>query len=148
MNAITFLKKEHDKVRKLLKAITKKSHRYETKKKMFKTLCTDLLRHESMEQKVWYPNFKKSRKIKTEVKHLLSEEKHAEKVIRKFKVIKTEEEWDKLFSKFKKAVEHHAHEEEHKLFPNVKEILDEEELKVIGGEMRKFKNKYNKKKAH
>lgn len=148
MNAIIFLIKEHNKVRKLLKEISKKTRRYNTKKSLFKILCNDLLRHESMEQKIWYPNFKKSKKIKSEVKHLLTEEKHAEKEIKKFKLIKTEEEWDQHFSKFKKAVEHHAYEEEHKLFPNVKEILNNEELDSIGLKMRQFKSKYNKKKSH
>ena len=114
MDAITFLIKEHDKVRKVLKTISK-SRRYTTKKTRFKVLCRDLIRHESMEQKIWYPHFKKSKKIKSEVKHLLSEEKHAEKEIKKFKIIKTEEEWNEKFSKFKKAVEQHADEEEHEL---------------------------------
>ena len=101
-----------------------------------------------MEQKIWYPHFKKSKKIKSEVKHLLSEEKHAEKEIKKFKIIKTEEEWNEKFSKFKKAVEQHADEEEHKLFPNVKVILNKDELQEIGKQMRKFKSKFKKKSLH
>ena len=141
MNAIIFLTKEHNKVRRTLADIIKKSHRYTTKKKMFSALCKDLITHENMEQKIWYPHFKKNKKLKNEVKHLLSEEKHAEKSIKKLKSIKTQEEWEEKFSKFKKSVEQHAYEEEHDLFPNVKRILDKSELEDIGKEMRKFKSK-------
>lgn len=148
MNAITFLIKEHNKVRRGLKEISKKSHRYTTKRSLLNSLCRDLIIHENMEHKVWYPHFKNNKKLKTEVKHLLSEEKGAEKAIKKLKSIKTEEEWEEKFYKFKKDVEHHAHEEEHKLFPNVKAILDEDQLELIGKEMRKFRSKFKTKKKH
>ena len=148
MNAITFLRKEHDKMRKMMREINKKSRRYTTKKTMFKTLCKDLTRHESLEQKIWYPHFKNSKKIKSEVKHLLSEEKHAEKEIKKFKMAKTEEEWNKKFAQFKHMVEHHAHEEERKLFPVVKAILNKNELEEIGKEMRMFMSKFKRKHSH
>lgn len=144
MHAIDFLLKEHNKVRKNLNAIANESHRYLTKKKLFKSLSEDLIRHETMEQKVWYQNFKNSRKLRSEVKHLLTEEKHAEKAIKKLKSIQNEEKWEEEFFKFKKAVEHHAHEEETKLFPNVKEILDQSELQAIGKEMYIFKKRYKK----
>lgn len=146
MDAIHFLLKEHDKVRTLLKTIAKKSSQYTTKKRKFKMLCQDLIRHEKMEHKVWYPVFKNNKKLKTEVKHLLIEEKHAEKAIKKINKIKTPEEWEAHFAKFKKAVEQHANEEESKLFPNVKKILDKLELEEIGKQMKKFKSKYKKKK--
>jgi hemerythrin superfamily protein len=129
-----------------LKTIAKKSNQYAAKKRRFKALCQDLLRHETMEHKVWYPNFKNNKKIKSEVKHLLSEEKHAEMAIKKFKTIKTPKEWDTHFAKFKKAVENHAREEEKKLFPNVRKILDKLELMEIGKQMQRFKAKYKKKK--
>ena len=146
MNAISFILKEHHKIRKSFAEIGKKSHRYTTKKAMFNALSRYLLRHETMEQTVWYPNFKNSKKIKNEVKHLLSEENHAEKVIKKLKTIKDEIEWEKSFTKFKKAVEQHAQEEEKKLFPNVRDILDKTELEQIGKKMWAFKRKYNKSK--
>ena len=146
MNAITFLIKEHNKFRKDLTTILKKVSRAETKKKMFSILSANLLRHEAMEHKVWYPHFKNNKKLKSEVRHLLSEEKHAEKAIKKLKSLKDEEAWQTNFVKFKKEVESHAKEEEKDLFPNVEEILDEDELQKIGKDMRRFKTAYNKKK--
>lgn len=145
MNAINFLTKEHDKVRKVLAEI-KKAQRYSTKQNKFKALCRELIIHENMEQKVWYPSFRNDKRLKKEVKHLVAEEKGAEKAITKCKGAKTEEAWKEKFAKFKKAVEHHAHEEEAILFPNVEEILTKKELDYLGKAMRKFKNKYTKKK--
>jgi hemerythrin superfamily protein len=138
MNAIEFLIKEHDRVRRGLSDISDKSHHYETKVKMFHQLCQELIRHETMEHKVWYPHFRN--KLNGTVKHLLTEEKNAETAIKQFETIKTQEAWEEKFSKFKKDVAHHAYEEEHQLFPEVKKILSEKDLEQIGKDMREFKN--------
>ena len=142
MDAISFLTKEHDKVRKTLRDISDESHRYETKKELFDSLCHDLIRHENMEHKIWYPHFKNSEKLEHTVKHLLKEEKSAEKAIKTFDNIATEKEWENKFAKFKKDVENHASEEEEKLFPNVAKILDKAELEEIGKKMLEFKREY------
>jgi len=142
MNAIDFLTKEHHHVKQVLDDLSNKPHREETKKKMFDTLCKELLRHEEMEHKIWYPHFKQDQRLDDTVKHLLTEEKSAEEAIKRFGKVDNEKEWDLKFSKFKKAVEHHAHEEEEKLFPVVKKILSETELEEIGKEMYEFKSKH------
>jgi len=143
MDAIQFLINEHEKVRKTFKEISDKSHRFDTKQKMLDDLCDELLRHEKMEQTIWYPHFKNNPQLQPEVKHLIAEEKDANKMITKISHIKSEEEWEKAFLKFWKDVDHHASEEEKLLFPNVRKILNEAELEKIGKEMREFKLKYN-----
>lgn len=77
------------------------------------------------------------------IQHLLKAEKEAEKTIKEFSHIESIEAWETKFSHFKKDVEHHAKEEEEKLFPKVEKLLDEEELEAIGKEMREFKDKSN-----
>jgi len=140
MNAITFLIKEHRRFRKNLAIISEQTTNYNAKKRMFADFCKDLIIHEAMEQIVWYPYFKNNKKLKSEVKHLLSEEKHADNAIKKLSNLKTKEAWEEKFLDFKNDVEHHANEEEEKLFPNVKEILEEAKLEQIGKELQKFKN--------
>ena len=142
MNAIDFLIKEHRQVKQTLADISDKSHREDTKKKMFDSLCHDLIRHETMEHQVWYPHFKNDKRLNETVRHLLSEEKSAEKAIKQFEKVETQKEWEEKFSKFKQAVEHHAHEEEHKLFPEVKKLLSEAQLEKIGKAMHEFKTNY------
>lgn len=139
MNAIEFLLKEHDKVRKSFAEISEPSHRFETKRKMFDELCDMLTSHEAMEKKLWYPHFKNDEKSKELINHLISEENTAEETIKEFKKIKTQEEWEQKFLKIKKDVEHHASEEEQRLFPKVDQILDDEELNNIGKKMNEYR---------
>lgn len=141
MNAIDFLIKEHNRVRKMLQNINDGSYHYATQKKQFRLLAQDLLRHETMEHQVWYPHFKD--KLPSEVRHLLTEEQHAEKAIKKMADLKSEEAWKKEFLKFKSDVEHHANEEETELFPEVEKLLSEKELEQIGLEMFDFKMHYH-----
>ena len=143
MNAIDFLMKEHEKVRKILSDIENNSHHYETKRKMFDELGIDLIRHEEMEHKVWYPHFKNDTHLSNEVRHLLKEENYAKKAIKQLSELKTQSLWEEKFIKFKKDVEHHAQEEEQQLFPEVEKLLDTEELEKIGIEMHHFKQNYS-----
>jgi F0F1-type ATP synthase gamma subunit len=143
MNAITFLIKDHDKVRMTFKEIDKDDHHFETKKKMFDKLCSELLRHENMEHTIWYPHFKNHPTISAEVRHLIKEENHAENMIKRFNSIKEEKEWNAMFIKFRKEVEHHAREEETKLFPIIQRNFSEDALNQIGLEMFHFKQEHN-----
>ncbi|MDX1837433.1 hemerythrin domain-containing protein [Legionella taurinensis] len=137
MNAIDFLIKEHNRVRKMLADINDASHREETRRKLFAVLSQDLIRHEKMEHAVWYPHFKD--RLDDTVKHLVSEEKGAERAIKQLDDTATTQTWEEQFSKFKKDVEHHATEEEQILFPKVKTLLSEEQLEKIGQDMFHFK---------
>jgi hemerythrin superfamily protein len=88
-----------------------------------------------MEQTIWYPHFKDSDKLNDTVRHLIFEEKEAHHEIEDLNKVQNEDEWNERFAKFKKDVEHHAAEEEDKLFPQIKKILSEAELEKIGDEM-------------
>lgn len=142
MNAIDFLLKEHNHVKKVFGDITSDSHRFETKQKMFDTLAKELDVHEKMEQSVWYPCLIKENELKEIIDHLLKEEKKAGEVIKKLKTIHEENEWEKVFSSLKTDVLHHASEEQKKLFPVVKKILSESELEEIGSKMFQFKQSH------
>ncbi|MCE3044367.1 MULTISPECIES: hemerythrin domain-containing protein [Legionella] len=144
MNAIDFLIREHERVKQRFIDISDESHREETRKKMFNELCMELIRHEKMEHKVWYPHFKNDDRLDDTVRHLLTEEKHAEQAIRQFDDIKTEAAWERKFNKLMDDVIHHAEEEEQKLFPKVRKLLSEEELEQIGKDMSQFKRQYSK----
>lgn len=137
MNAIEFLIYEHDKMRKKLSEINNNSHNFETRRKMFDGLCQDLMIHERVEEEKWYPHFKN--KLSSRVKHLINEEQHVAKEINNFSAIHDEKVWHDKYVKFKKAVEHHADEEEIKLFSEVNKLLTETQLDEIGKELREYK---------
>lgn len=140
MDAISYLKNEHSKFRRTLAAISKASQE-KTKKTKFNALCKDLIKHETMEEKVWYPVLRKYPELRKIIKHLISEEKSAAKSIKNFKKVSFEFMWDLRFYKFRHDVDHHAKEEEQELFPKVKKLLSKSELNALGVEMRKFKAK-------
>ena len=146
MNAIDLLVAEHNKVRKTLSEMASPTKPIAEKKKTFQGLRYDLLRHEKMEQTVWYPHFKNSEKLDNTVKQLIKEEQEAHHEIQDLNKIEAEDEWNRQFVKFKNDVEHHAQEEETKLFPQVRAILSEQELTAIGAEMQKFEEEYDAKK--
>lgn len=142
MDAISFLVKEHNKVRNMLADISDESHRFDTKRTMFEELASELIRHETMEQKVWYPKLKSDEKLKDIIQHLITEEKSAAEAIKELKKINSEEKWEEKFSQLKDDVEHHADEEEQKLFPKVEKIVEKSDLEELGKEMREFKKEY------
>lgn len=147
MNAIKFLLNEHDHVRRVFSNITDESHRPETKCKMLEDLCEELLVHEHMEESVWYPCLKDCDEELTDViKHLLSEEKKAEKLIKELWQASVQQKWEeKKFKKLKEDVEHHAREEETKLFPRVEDLWEEDELEEMGKTMAMFKKELMRK---
>lgn len=138
MNAIDFLKKEHNKVREMLTLIEDHLDSKETKKEKFNKLSAMLLRHEHMEHEIWYPHFKND--LSDEVQHLIKEEKIAEREINKLQDLyeSSNQVWADAFKKFKMAVEHHAEEEEKSLFPEVKHLLSASKLNAIGKAMKNY----------
>lgn len=139
MDAIEFLIKEHNKVRSTLKAISKISSE-KSRKNKFEALCKDLIRHETMEEKIWYPALRtQNPELREIIKHLIEEEKSAAKAIKSFKKVKFDFIWKLKFAKFKHDIEHHADEEEENLFPKVRKLLSKAELTLLGTKMRKFK---------
>lgn len=140
MDAILYLREEHSKFRKNLAEISKSKDPVKRKTK-FNAFCKDLLRHEIMEQKVWYPALRKNADLRETIQHLVSEEKAASQAMKKFKKVRFEFMWKLRFYKFKRDVDHHAKEEEQGLFPKVRKVLNKTELNALGTKMRKFKAK-------
>ena len=147
MNAIQLILNQHARIRKFLSQLSK-SKKPAALERTFDKLSVFLVSHETMEQKVWYPFLKKNTELKTTIYHLISEEKSAAKTIAKIKKIKSEEILEEKIMELKKAVAHHAKEEETKLLPKVKKIIEETELKKIGKKMSEFKKEFDEKKGH
>ena len=89
-----------------------------------------------------YPKLKSNKVLYEKIKHLVSEEKDAHKLLDKLLKIEGSEKWEEELTKLQDDVEHHANEEETKLFPQVKKVLDEQELQEIGNEMKEYKANY------
>lgn len=138
MDAIQYLRHEHANFRQQLAAIGKTADNT-LKKKKFNAFCKQLVRHETMEQKIWYPVLRKDPELRNIIQHLIDEEKSAASAIKKFKNNSFEFIWNLRFYKFRHDVNHHAREEEQALFPLVRKKISKTVLNTLGVKMRKFK---------
>jgi iron-sulfur cluster repair protein YtfE (RIC family) len=146
MNAIDLILSEHKRIKHLLSISYEMAKGMPSKRKTIITnLGKELVLHETMEQKIWYPYLDVSAYKKT-ITHLKKEEKSASKAINKLKKMNANSDaWIKGLKKLKDDVLHHAKDEESKLLPKVKENISPKLLKLIGDEMQAFKNKSEKK---
>ncbi|MES2217158.1 MAG: hemerythrin domain-containing protein [Pseudomonadota bacterium] len=138
MDAVTYLKQEHRKIKKMLINVNKLSNE-KVKLRKFKELCKYLPKHEKTEEKKWYPPLRKDPALRSIINHLIKEEKAAGKAIKKLLATDYGKLWKLKFAKLKKDVLHHAKEEETKLFPKARNFLDKKELNKLGTTLRKFK---------
>ena len=138
MDAIQYLRQEHAAFREALAAISKMSNETMTLKK-FKAFTADLSKHETMEQKIWYPVLRKNPEMKELIQHLVDEEKAASRAIKKLLDSSYGIIWRLRFYKFKHDVDHHAKTEEKELFPLARKHLSKQELMALGKKMQAYK---------
>lgn len=157
MDAIKFIINEHNRFKKTFSKINKgnfltrlvKTKLPEsTRHKMLVRLCGELALHEKMEETIWYPALRREKiKVNDVIRHLITEEKAASRLIKSFKNVKTEAVWEKKFEKLQSAVLHHAHEEETKLLPIAERTISQKRLREIGKQLKAWKAVHSKKKV-
>ena len=145
MDAISLLKEDHQKVKKLMGELEKTTERgVKTREELFGKLVTELTIHEKIEEQIFYPRVKqraKDKELKDEVLESIEEHHFVDKVKEEISGTPFDaEQWAAKFSVMKENVEHHAFEEEEaKMFPEVRKIFEKEELEEMGKEMEELK---------
>ena len=140
MDAIKFILQEHAQIRKSLTQLKKYIQKDDkSAKTKFTRLTQFLVRHETMEEKVWYPALRKEPNLKKIITLLVSEEKKASKAIKKIKTIHDDKKWNQQVLKLSLDVGHHANDEEKKLFPKVRQLIDKDVLLTLGQRLRSYK---------
>lgn len=130
MNALTLIKGDHDRFRKLFKEYEEAGDRaFKTKLGITETLFAELNAHEIMEEEIFYPALKE-RASKKGVELVLEgyEEHHvADLIVEELKVLDVEDEtYDAKFKVLQENIEHHMEEEEENMFPEAKKVLADE----------------------
>jgi hemerythrin superfamily protein len=145
MDALTLLKEDHQKVKKLLEELEKTTERgAKTRQELFGKLMAELTVHEKIEEEIFYPAVKERAETK-KVEELIAEsyEEHhfVDMVAAEIKQTPFEaEEWGAKFKVMKENIEHHAvEEEEGKLFPKVRRAFSADELEDLGTQMLELK---------
>lgn len=141
MDAIEIILRDHTRVKEMLTTLDKSLYtNKEESRKLFKELEDFVVKHETMEQKVWYPALEKQEPLKDIISELKEEEETAAKAFKEIDAISNENEWVSRVKKLKIAIEQHAEDEEAKLFPKVQELLNRSQLNEIGEQLRRYRS--------
>ncbi len=130
MNAIEFLKQDHEKVKALFKQFEEAGERAHKKKQTIaeKTIM-ELKKHTQLEEKVFYPAVmaKGGKEARDLVLEGIEEHRVADFMIERLQQVQPED--DTFSARYKvlmESVEHHIEEEEKQMFPEAKKILGDE----------------------
>jgi hemerythrin superfamily protein len=146
MDALQLLKQDHQKVKKLFE---QGQHAEDKKqqKQIFKEIKSELETHARIEENIFYPAMEEHEELKDMVLESIEEHKQLKTVLREMsKLSPGSGRFKPKFKVLKDDVEHHAiEEEEGKMFPKIREIVDDEELEQLGEELENAKHKRLKK---
>jgi len=142
MDALELLKNDHKKVKELFKK-AEGSKNEKQQKLLFEQIKTELETHTHIEETVFYPAVGKNEELKDMVLESLEEHKQVKTLLREMENLSSDS--DKFEPKLKvlmENVEHHAvEEEEEKMFPKIRKIMNRESLEQLGQELEAAKNK-------
>ncbi|HEX7069089.1 MAG TPA: hemerythrin domain-containing protein [Candidatus Limnocylindria bacterium] len=141
MDALSLLKADHDKVKKLLAEGEKTTERGEkTRTELFETLKAEMMLHERIEEEIFYPALKEHPKAKDIVLEGYEEHHVVDEIMGELEATPvTDETWGAKFTVIKENIEHHIEEEEGDMFKQARQVFDADELAQLGERMAELK---------
>ncbi len=141
MDALTLLKTDHDKVKKLLADGEETTERAEKgRTELFATLKEEMLIHERIEEEIFYPALKEHPKAKEIVLEGFEEHHVVDQIMGELEATPvTDEQWAAKFKVMKENIEHHIEEEEGEMFEQARNVFDAGELQALGARMLELK---------
>jgi hemerythrin-like domain-containing protein len=141
MDALSLLKEDHDKVKKLLEDLDSTTERgVKTREQLFSKIKQELEIHEAIEEEIFYPALKDHPKTKELTLEAYEEHHVVDLVMAEIEAIPFDQEtWGAKFTVMKENVEHHIEEEEGEMFKQAKQVFDGDELSQLGESMAKRK---------
>ncbi len=141
MDAISLLKSDHDKVKKMLaegEATTERATK--TRSDLFTALKRELEIHERIEEEIFYPALKQHPKTRELALEGYEEHHVVDQILGELGQTDTADEtWAAKFSVAKENLEHHIEEEEGEMFRAVRQGFSREELEALGERMAELK---------
>ena len=146
MDALTLLKTDHDKVKKLLDELESTTERgVKTRTELFATIKGELTVHETIEEEIFYPALLD--KAKTHDITLEGYEEHhvVDLLMGELEDLDVADEtWGPKAKVMQENIEHHIEEEEGDMFKKTREVFDEAELEELGERMQARKESASK----
>jgi len=144
MDALTLLKNDHTKVRGLFKEVEALGDRAASgRERLFEEIDRELRLHSEVEEKIFYPAFKRHAEVGEEREKVLEayEEHHivANLMDELEGLDPKDEQYKAKLNVLIELVKHHADEEEGTMFKTAREIFDESELDELGAKITKAK---------
>lgn len=142
MDALELLKQDHQKVKKLFEQAEALEEGKE-QKQIFGQIKKELETHARIEETVFYPAMEKYEELKDMVLEAIEEHKQVKTLLREMdELVSDSEKFDPKLKVLMENVEHHAEEEEEgKMFPKVRELVDQTALDKLGQELETAKGK-------
>jgi len=141
LDAISLLKSDHDKVKKMLaegEATTERATK--TRSDLFAALKRELEIHERIEEEIFYPALKQHPKTRDLALEGYEEHHVVDQILGELGQTDTaDERWAAKFSVAKENLEHHIEEEEGEMFRAVRQGFSREELEALGARMAELK---------
>jgi hypothetical protein len=137
MNALTLLKNDHVKVRKLLEELETTTERgVKTREQLFSTIKGELTIHEIIEEEIFYPELKAHPKAKDVVLEGYQEHHVVDLLMGELEALDVSDEaWGPKALVMKENIEHHIEEEEGEMFDKAGQVFDDAELEDLGARM-------------
>jgi hypothetical protein len=136
-DAITLLKTDHDKVKRLLTELESTTERgVKTREELFATIKGELTVHETIEEEIFYPALKEHPKAKDIVLEAYEEHHVVDTVMAELEGLDVADEtWGAKAMVMKENIEHHIDEEETEMFKQARQVFDARELDELGARM-------------
>jgi len=142
MDALELLMEDHKKVKELFTSAKNTEDKQELKQ-LFKEIKSELETHTRIEESIFYPAMQEHEELKDMVSESLEEHKQVKTLLRELS--RATPGTEKFKAKLKVLIDdvkHHAEEEEEgKMFPLVREVVDSADLEELGEEMETAKHK-------
>jgi len=142
MDALELLKTDHKTVKDLFKKV-EASKNDKQQKQLFEEIKMELETHTHIEETVFYPAVAKHDELKDMVLESLEEHKQVKTLLREMdNLTEDSEKFEPKLKVLMENVEHHAEEEEEaKMFPKVRKLMDAGALDQLGQELEAAKDK-------
>jgi hemerythrin-like domain-containing protein len=137
MDALSLLKEDHHKVKKMLEELESTTERgVKTREELFTKLKHELTVHEAIEEDIFYPALKEHPKTKEITLEAYEEHHVVDTIVAEIEeVAYDDEKWGAKFTVMKENLEHHIEEEEGEMFPTARKVFDRAELEDLGERM-------------
>jgi hemerythrin-like domain-containing protein len=137
MDALSLLKDDHDRVKKMLEELDATTERAtKTRTEMLAKLKQELTIHEAIEEEIFYPALKEHAEAKEIVLEAYEEHDVVDTIMTEIEQTPVEDErWGAKLTVMKENLEHHIDEEEGEMFKQARQIFDEDALVALGEQM-------------